>query len=142
MILIFISLFFVLASFGGMLYLAGRKIPLLRLVPEQLINESFLNRPSRLKTWGRMLVAWHHERKHIHWFLYALESLLRRVRIAFLKLENTSLRLMKKVQEKKEEHALRTNEQHNSELNRWKKENGIGKQKQAGSKAEIENERA
>lgn len=133
MILIFVSLFFVLASFGGMLYLVVRKIPLLRLVPEQLINESFLNRPSRLKTWGRMLVAWYHERKHIHWFLHTLESALRRVRIAFLKLENTSLRLMKKVQEKKEEHASRANEHYIFELSRWKKENGIGKQEQTDS---------
>lgn len=133
MILIFVSLFFVLASFGGMLYLAGRKIPILRLVPENLISESFLNRPSRLKTLGRMLVAWHHERKHIHWFLHALESALRRARIVFLKLENFSLQLVKKVQEKKEEHASRKDERYASELSRWKKENGIGKQKQTDS---------
>jgi len=131
--MIVISLIFVLASLGSVVYLIVRKIPLLLLVPENLINESFLNRPSRLRVLARLFVQWYHERKHIHWFLHALESVLRRVRIVFLKLENISLRLVKRVQEKKEEHLSRKNEGYVSELARWKKENGIGKSEQVDS---------
>ncbi len=131
--MILISLIFVLASLGGMIYLVIRKVPLLLLVPENLINESFLNRPSRIKLWMRVFVQWYHERKHMHWMLHMLESVLRRTRIVFLKLENISLRLVKKVQEKKEVQVLRQNENYVSELTRWKKENGISKSEQIDS---------
>lgn len=134
--MILISLFFLLVSLGGILYLVIRKIPLLLLVPENLIDESFLNRPSRIKTLARSLIQWYHERKHIHWFLHTSESVLRRVRIVFLKLENILLQLVKRVQEKKEEHLSRKNENYVSELARWKKENGIGKPEQIASEEE------
>ena len=74
-----------LASLAGVFFMISRKVPLMLAVPEQLINESFVTRPSRLKDaerFIRALAKW--ERYEVALMLF-LEKTLRRTHILLLK---------------------------------------------------------
>ena len=74
-----------LASLAGVFFMISKKVPLLLAAPEQLINESFVTRPSRLKDaelFIRALAEW--ERYEVALMLF-LEKTLRRTHVLLLK---------------------------------------------------------
>jgi|SRR3989344_3714486 len=90
-----------IASFGGIIYLVSRKIPFLMAVPENIINESFVTKPSKIKVALEQVKGYFLEKKYEIPVLAFIEWFLRRIRISFLKLEHFSFRFLKFVQERK-----------------------------------------
>src|SRR3989344_8297338 len=80
-----ISLAIFLISLAGIFFLISKKVPLMLVVPEQLINESFVTKPSRLKDAERFFrVLAKRERYEVALMLF-LEKTLRRTHILLLK---------------------------------------------------------
>ena len=119
--LIFISIL----SFGGIGYLIWRKIPFLLAVPENIIYESFITKPSKLKVFLKKWKEYFVERKFEPPILAFSELFFRKLRIIFLRLEYLSSRSLKYVQERKR--FLKIPKKHRDYLKSMKDEqNGSG----------------
>ena len=90
-----------ITSFGGIIYLVSRKIPFLMAVQENIINESFVTKPSKIKVALEQVKGYFLEKKYEIPVLAFMEWFLRRIRVSFLKLEHLSFRFLKFVQERK-----------------------------------------
>ncbi|RJQ36719.1 hypothetical protein C4552_02395 [Candidatus Parcubacteria bacterium] len=78
-----------LASFGGAGVLVWRKIPLLLQVPQQLIEESFVTRPSRLKRLVEAVARFFREQRYYDlWYTTALWA-LNLIRVRLLRMERS-----------------------------------------------------
>ena len=76
-------------------------MPFLMAIPENIINESFVTKPSKIKVALEQLKGYFLEKKYEIPVLAFMEWFLRRIRISFLKLEHFSFRFLKFVQERK-----------------------------------------
>ncbi|OGZ99435.1 MAG: hypothetical protein A3G49_01835 [Candidatus Sungbacteria bacterium RIFCSPLOWO2_12_FULL_41_11] len=90
-----------IASFGGIIYLVSRKIPFLMAIPENIINESFVTKPSKIKVAIERIRGYFIEKKYEIPILAFVEWFLRRIRVSFLKFEHLSFRFLKFIQERK-----------------------------------------
>jgi len=107
-----------------------RKIPLLLQVPQQLIEESFVTRPSRLRRWFEPIIAFFRD-KHYRDLCYAcLIGTLRRVRLWLLRLERMTFRALERLQARYESIVPQAGE-YWTELRAWKRggrENNVAPQ--------------
>ena len=76
-------------------------MPFLMAIPENIINESFVTKPSKIKVALEQLKGYFLEKKYEIPVLAFMEWFLRRIRVSFLKLEHLSFRFLKFVQERK-----------------------------------------
>lgn len=102
-----------------------RKIPLLLQVPPQLIEESFVTRPSRLTRFLEPVEAFFHERRYRELYYLFLVRFLHRVRLWLLRLERGTFRMSEALQARGR--RWEETERYWSELKLWKraaKQNG------------------
>ncbi|MDO8499991.1 MAG: hypothetical protein Q7S66_05070 [bacterium] len=113
-----------LLSLGGVFFIISQKVPLLLAVPEQLIHESFVTKPSRLKNielWAKSLLEW--ERYEVAGMLF-LEKTLRRTRILLLKGDALVSDWLARLQNRSK-NAPPREARYWQELRTWKEGNGI-----------------
>ncbi|OHA06990.1 MAG: hypothetical protein A2934_03265 [Candidatus Sungbacteria bacterium RIFCSPLOWO2_01_FULL_47_10] len=89
-------------SFGGIAYIISRKVPFLLAVPENIINESFVVRPSKAKVYFERLKSYFIERKFEIPALSFFEWFFWKIRIIFLRCERISFLILKNVQRRKQ----------------------------------------
>ena len=105
-----------------------RKIPLLLQVPQQLIEESFVTRPSTVKRYTEPAVAFFRDGHHRELYFAVLVRALHSVRLTLLRLERIVFRMLESLHQRSERLSA-TEEQYWSELKTWKHEvrqNGNG----------------
>lgn len=106
--------------------LVRRKLPLLLQVPSNLIEESFLTRPSRIKTYTAPVIDYFRSRRYRQLYRSVLVWGLHRLRLSLLRFERVIFRTLEALRSE-EEYLTSTEEQYWSELKQWKqeaKENG------------------
>lgn len=127
--LIDLSFLSVFLGIGGYtLFLVWRKIPLLLQVPQQLIEESFVTRPSTLTRYVEPAIAFFREGRHRELYYATLVRVLHRVRLTLLRLERVVYGMLESLHERSER-LTATEERYWSELKTWKHEarlNGNG----------------
>lgn len=79
-----------------------RKIPLLLQVPQQLIEESFVTRPSRLRRWFAPVAAFFREQRYRDLSYVFLVAVLRRLRLRLLRLERLTFRVLERLEARRE----------------------------------------
>lgn len=94
----FILLIISIGSLGGIMYTISKKVPFLLAIPENIINESFVTKPSKIKLLFELVKDYIREKKYEWPLLTASEWLLRKIRIIFLKNEQRCFRLLRIVQ--------------------------------------------
>ncbi len=114
---------------GGYATLAvWRKIPLLLQVPPQLIEESFVTRPSTVRRYADPVVSFLREGHHRELYYALLVRVLHWVRLTLLRLERIVFRTLESLHERSVELTV-TEERYWKELKTWKHEaklNGNG----------------
>lgn len=103
-----------------------RKLPLLLQVPEQLIEESFVTRPSRLNRWAGPAVEFFAQRRWFDLYYAILVGALSRLRVWLLRLERMVFRTLERIESQGRRWGI-GEERYWSELKQWKqesKENG------------------
>lgn len=110
-----------LGAAGTVLHIVGRKIPLLLQVPGQLIEESFVTRPSYLRRRMSEGVAFFREERHRELYFAVLVRLLHGVRLWLLRLERIVFRMLEALQTRDRDLSL-AEERYWSELKQWKQE--------------------
>lgn len=120
----------VLAVFiGASSYVASilwRKIPLLIQVPQRLIHESFITRPSRVKQYLDPLVAFFRNGKYREVYYSLLAGVLGGVRLWLLRMERSVFRMLEAVQTESRRWS-KNDQSYWGELKQWKqdkRENG------------------
>src|SRR3989344_9172556 len=73
--------------------LVWRKIPLLLQVPHQLIEESFVTRPSRLKRWEEGVARFFREQRYYDFWYSGALGFLGMVRVRLLRMERSVFQL-------------------------------------------------
>ncbi len=124
--LLFLATFFGAGSYA--LLMVWRKIPLLLQVPRQLIEESFVTRPSTLKRYTVPMVEFFQNGRHRELYYATLVRVLHWVRLTLLRLERIVFRTLESLHERSVE-LTATEERYWSELKTWKrtaKANGNG----------------
>ena len=101
-------------SFGCIAYMVSRKMPLLLAVPENLISESFVIRPSKAKVVWDHIAEWFLEKHYIIWGLFFLEGLFRAFHMIFGSIDWIFYSLYKKAGTKKAQYLS------HSESGYWK----------------------
>ncbi len=117
-----------LGSSAACAWLVWRKLSLLAALPETLIRESFVTKPSRLKVYSQPVIDFFVEERYKDIYYAFLVRALRRVRILLLKLERISFQLLQSLQAREKELSA-SEERYWRELRRWKyamKKNGNG----------------
>ncbi len=109
--------FLVASAYVGAVVL--RRIPLLLQVPPQLIEESFVTRPSRLKKYLEPINAFFHQRRYRDLYYALLVWTLHRIRLWLLRLERIAFRLLESLQAR-ERSLTATEERFWGELKQWK----------------------
>lgn len=110
-----------LFSGGYAALLVWRKIPLLLQIPPQLIEESFVTRPSHLKRYVSFSVEFFRSGRHRELYYAGLVRMLHWVRLWLLRLERMVFRMLEALQERSRE-LTATEERYWSELKTWKHE--------------------
>lgn len=108
-----------LAAMSYAALVIGRKIPLLLQVPQQLIEESFVTRPSRLKKYFDPVVIFFREERYRDLYYAVLIWVLHRLRVWLLRLERLTFRALEAVQARNRR-LSETEEKYWSELKQWK----------------------
>jgi hypothetical protein len=122
-----ISLLFFLASFGGMVFLIRKKMPLLRAVPDNLIEESFVTRPSRVNNFLGRLKTRYQERYHQYLVFSFLERFITALRDVIVYAEHGLFWLLRHVQDKQNGNGSSSKRlRYLNRLNAWKKKNENG----------------
>lgn len=122
--LLLVTTFLVSAAYA--ILLVWRKIPLLLQVPSQLIQESFVTRPSHLKNYLDPLVDFFREDKFRDFYYSVLIRTLSALRLGLLRWERKIFRWLEVAQGRSHEWTERDNG-YLSELKQWKqavRENG------------------
>ncbi|KKU50901.1 MAG: hypothetical protein UX72_C0030G0005 [Parcubacteria group bacterium GW2011_GWA2_47_10] len=88
-------------SLGGVVYMISRKIPFLLAIPESIIDESFVTKPSKLKVFLERIRTYVLGRDYEEPILAFAEWLLRKIRIALLRFEHRSFAVLKFIQERR-----------------------------------------
>lgn len=117
----FVILALFLATAGFAAVTVWRKLPLLLQVPQQLIEESFVTRPSRLRTYVRPVFEFFREKRYRELYYAGLVRTLHWVRLSLLRLERIVFRMLQALQERDRE-ISQTEERYWSELKQWKHE--------------------
>lgn len=117
--LLFLGIF--LTSVSCAILLIWKKIPLLLSVPQQLIEESFVTRPSYLKTYLGRVMEFFRSGRHRELYYAGLVRMLHWVRLWLLRLERMVFRMLEALQERSRE-LTATKERYWSELKTWKHE--------------------
>lgn len=86
----------------------SQKVPFLLSVPEQLIHESFVTRPSKIKRAEAYLRSLLHWERYEPGFIRFLEKMLRRIRVLILKSDSFVSGLLAGLQKKEEAEATRS----------------------------------
>ena len=94
---LFLIAIFIVTS-GISLALVLRKIPLLLQIPPQLINESFVTRPNRLKEFSDAVIEFFRHAHYWDWYYRVLIWSLRRLRVSLLRLERTTYRFLERIE--------------------------------------------
>lgn len=129
MVMDLLSLAIFLGSGSYALLMVWRKIPLLLQVPQQLIKESFVTRPSTIRRYTEPAVSFFREGHHRELYYALLVRLLHWVRLTLLRLERIVFRALESLHERSVE-LTATEERYWSELKTWKHEaraNGNGR---------------
>ena len=105
----------------GMVFMVWRKIPLLLQLPEQLIEESFLTRPSRLKSSIAPIANFFGSARYRSVYRGVLVWVLYRVRLWLLRFERIVFRMIEALRNE-ETHLIDTGEHYFSGLKQWKQE--------------------
>lgn len=117
-----IALAIVFLGAGGSAALAVLgKIPFLLQVPPQLIEESFVTRPPRLRSYLEPVAAFLRERRYIELYYALLVRVLHRLRLTLLRLERVVYRALEALQGR-ERNLSAAEERYWSELKHWKHE--------------------
>ena len=111
----------VLAAASYAVLMIWRKIPLLLQVPQQLIEESFVTRPSHIRTYTQPVIEFFLKRRYRELYYAGLIRMLHRVRLWLLRLERIVYRTLSALQERDQE-ISRAEERYWSELKQWKQE--------------------
>lgn len=114
-----LSAFLVASLYVGVAVL--RRIPLLLQVPHQLIEESFVTRPSRIKIYLEPITQFFREHRYRDLYYAGLVWLLHRLRLWLLRLERVTFRLLESLQARERE-LTATEERFWGELKQWKVE--------------------
>lgn len=121
---IFLAIFLGTASYA--ILTVWRKIPLLTQVPQRLIDESFVTRPSHLKQYFEPLLYFFRERRYRDFYYSALIKALHWTRLRLLRLERRIFTALEALQARNP--RLADNEkQYWNGLKQWKqdvRENG------------------
>ncbi|MDP3727174.1 MAG: hypothetical protein Q8R35_00885, partial [bacterium] len=124
-----IVLFAVFLGAGSYTFLmVWRKIPLLLQVPQQLIEESFVTRPSTLKRYTEPVIVFFRDGRHKELYYATLVRVLHWVRLTLLRLERVVFHMLESLHQRSER-LTATEEHYWSELKTWKhegKKNGNG----------------
>ena len=126
MIIDFALLGIFLGSVGSALVLGWRKIPLLLQVPQRLIEESFVTRPSRLKKYTEPVLIFFREARYRDFYYAGLIKTLHRLRLWLLRLERVTFRALEAVRGRSRR-LSEAEEKYWSELRQWRqgtKQNG------------------
>ena len=110
-----------LAAAGVAVAAVGRKIPVLFQVPHQLIEESFVTRPSRVAASLAPAIAFVRERRYRDLYISALVRVLHGLRLWLLRLERITYRTLEALQERTR-NLSEAEERYWSELKQWKHE--------------------
>ena len=108
-----------LAAMSYAMLIIGRKIPLLLQMPQQLIEESFVTRPSRLRKYFSPVAIFFREERYRDLYYAALIWSLHRLRVWLLRLERLTFRALEAVQ-MRNRRLSETEEKYWSELKQWK----------------------
>lgn len=106
------------ASAAAMIW---RKIPLLAQVPNQLIQQSFVTRPSRLKQFIDPVAAFLRDGKYRDLYYIVSIKLLTVIRVWLLRLERRTFQALERMQNKSRQWS-ETKDGYLSELSQWKQE--------------------
>ncbi len=89
-------------SLAGIVYMVSRKVPFLLAIPENIIDESFVTKPSKLKVLVERVREYVAGRKYEEPFLLFVGWWLWKIRIVLLRLEHKSFALLKRIQERRQ----------------------------------------
>lgn len=118
----FILLAMFLGTGGYAIAVVWRKIPLLLAVPQPLIRESFVTRPSRVRRYAEAALEFWYSRRYRELIYALLLKWLARLRIWLLRLERLTFRAMEAVAARRHGNGGNGNGQYWSELKQWKQE--------------------
>lgn len=110
-----------LGTGGYAVLMVWRKIPLLLQVPVNLIEESFVTRPSRLRKYFELAREFFRQRHYIELYYSGLVYTLHWVRLTLLRLERIVYRMLESIRQRSER-LTATEERYWSELKSWKQE--------------------
>ncbi|MDO8600026.1 MAG: hypothetical protein Q7R73_00190 [bacterium] len=122
--LIFLAIF--LISLSGMVFLVWKKMPLLRTVPDQLIEESFVTRPSYVDNFLSRVKARYQERYHHYLVFSFLERLIVALRDIIAYAEQGLFWLLRHVQDRQNGNGSSKRVRYLNRLHAWKKKNRNG----------------
>ena len=114
-----LAIFWAAASY--MVVAVWRKIPLLLQVPQQLIEESFVTRPSRIKEYLDPVVDFFVHGRWRDVYYATLLRILHGVRLWLLRLERLTFRMLEAL-ERRGESLAKTEERYWGEIKQWKHE--------------------
>ena len=110
-----------LAAASYMVVVVWRKIPLLLQVPQQLIEESFVTRPSRIKKYLEPVADFFVQGRWRDVYYATLLKILHGVRLWLLRLERLTFRTLEAL-ERRGESLAKTEERYWGEIKQWKHE--------------------
>lgn len=125
-----ISLTIFLACILGMMVMVRKKMPLLRTVPEQLIEESFITRPPRVHTILERAKSLYQEKYHHYLVFSFLERLITTLRDIIVYIEQGLFWLLRFVQDRQNGSGISKRLRYLNRLNAWRKKNGNGAEKE------------
>lgn len=126
-----ISLAILLISLGGMVFLVWSKASLLRSVPEQLIEESFVTRPPLVHGFLERMKSLYQEKYHHYLVFSFLERLIVALRDMIAHTEQGLFLLLRHVQDKQNGNGSSKRARYLNRLNAWKRKNGNGAKPEA-----------
>lgn len=117
--IIFLAVF--IGTAGYAVLMVWRKIPLLLQVPQQLIEESFVTRPSHLKKYAGPALEFFRSGRYRELYYAVLVRVLHWVRLWLLRLERIVFRMLEGLQQRGANLSA-AEERYWSELKQWKHE--------------------
>lgn len=133
-----ISFAIFLVSLGGMVVLVWKKMPLLRAVPVQLIEESFVTRPSYVDNFLNRMKARYQERYHHYLVFSFLERLIVTLRDIVAYAEQGLFWLLRHVQNRQNGNGSSKRVRYLNRLHAWKKKNGNGSKQEGGDSSSVD----
>ncbi len=111
-----------LGSAGYAFSVVWKKIPLLIQIPQQLIQESFVTRPSRLKQIVEPVWGFFKHGRYGDLYYFSLAWFLGKMRLRLLKTERTVFRMLEAAQARGQKWSERREQSYLVGLRQWKDE--------------------